>query len=377
MLVVRRVVLVALHFAEYSVNLALALSEKVQVLLILYQDNANNELGVDWQQNIRRPGLDVLVIVRPKTPQSIIKNARILVKSIKQFEPDIIHYQEDPRDELILSLLFLAKWPSIMTIHDPTHHTGWDARLTRFTFYQRIIRRTVDAAITHGTVVADELRKVCPRLKNKIWSIAHGPLGAGVNMTTVLQPEGHKLLFFGRIHAYKGIGFFVDAVIALRDKGYPVVGVVAGKGTDLETYRQRMIESGCFEIINRYIGAKEIPELFLTSRIIVLPYTDATQSGVAAMALGFGRPVVASAVGSVPELVKDGINGLLVPPRDSEKLTQALESIIASDALWQKLASGALRLKNSELSWHTIADNTLAAYQSVVQLKYGVNPLAE
>lgn len=130
-----------------------------------------------------------------------------------------------------------------------------------------------------------------------------------------------------------------------------------------------MDDSGGFEVLDRYINAEDIPGLFLNSLIIALPYTDGTQSGVAAMALGFGRPVVTTAVGSIPELVREGVNGLLTPARDSEKFAAALEAIIADPQLWEKLAQGSLDLKNGELSWRAIADKTLLAYQAAIETK--------
>jgi len=369
MLAIPRIAIISLHFAEYITHLALALSEKTNVLLIMYQNNAENELGANWRNTLQKSGLEIMVLQRPKSPLAILKNTQLLVKTIKKFSPEVLHYQEVPRDETILSLPFFTQIPSVLTVHDPKHHTGWDAKISRITLYRTIMRRSADIAITHGNVLAAELAEIQPRFKNKVWSIAHGPLGAGFNGTVSLKPEGCRLLFFGRIHAYKGLGFFVDSVIALKNKGYPVVGVVAGTGSDLVNHQQCMIDSGCFEIVDKYITAEDIPALFLNSLITVLPYTDGTQSGVAAMALGFGRPVVASEVGSIPDLVKDGINGLLVPPCDTNKLTQALESIITNNTLWQTLANGALQLKNGELSWPSIAEKTLLAYQAAVQLK--------
>ncbi|SJM94571.1 glycosyltransferase family 4 protein [Crenothrix polyspora] len=369
MLTTPRVALVSLHFAEYSINLAVALSKKTQVMLILYQDNADNELGADWLQKIPTHSLNIVVLSRPKTAWHVIKNSQQFIKTIRQFSPDIIHYQEDPRDELMLSLAFLAKIPSVLTIHDPKRHSGLDAVISRFTFYRMIVRRSADSVITHGDIMATELMAMYPRLKNKLWSIAHGPLGVGFNGTVAAHPNNCRLLFFGRINAYKGLSFFVEAIIALRAKGHPVIGVIAGRGADLEPNRQRMLDAGGFEIIDKYIAAEDIPDLFLGSLITVLPYTDGTQSGVAAMALGFGRPVVASAVGSIPELVREGINGLLVPACDTEKLTQALESIISNASLWNTLANGALHLKYGELSWETIADKTLLAYTATIQAK--------
>jgi glycosyltransferase involved in cell wall biosynthesis len=126
-----------------------------------------------------------------------------------------------------------------------------------------------------------------------------------------------------------------------------------------------MEEAGCFEILDRYIGAEEIPNLFLDSFAVVLPYVEGTQSGVAAMALGFARPVIASAVGSIPELVRSGENGLLVPPSDSIALSDAIETLLTDGQLWERLAAGASELRDGDLSWRSIADKTIDVYASV------------
>jgi glycosyltransferase involved in cell wall biosynthesis len=223
-------------------------------------------------------------------------------------------------------------------------------------------------AITHGGLLADNLIEAFPHFKDKVQSIPHGPLGL-FSGTRSSRPNGFRLLFFGRIFEYKGLGYFVDSVIMLRDKGYPVIGVVAGFGTDLQRHRQRMEEAGCFEILDRYIAAKEVPDLFLDSFAVILPYVDGTQSGVAAMALGFARPVVASAVGSIPELVRNGENGLLVPPSDSIALSDAIETLITDDQLWERLAAGASELRDGDLSWRSIADKTVDVYASVRKMR--------
>ncbi|SDZ77975.1 glycosyltransferase family 4 protein [Nitrosospira multiformis] len=360
-----RVVLVALHFAEYALNLALAVAESREVLLVLYRGNADRELGPDWLKGIRHPSLMLLILDRPRSPLMILGNARRLVRAIQQFKPDVIHYQEDPRDEVILGLYFLRSIPIVLTVHDPTPHSGTDSnrlRYSRFRLYLPLMRRAADIAITHGGLLADNLIKAFPHFKDKVQPIPHGPLGL-FSGTQPSHPSGFRLLFFGRIFEYKGLSYFVDSVIMLRDKGYPVIGVVAGFGTDLARHRQRMEEAGCFEILDRYIAAKEVPDLFLDSFAVVLPYVDGTQSGVAAMALGFARPVVASAVGSIPELVRNGENGLLVPPSDSIALSEAIETLLNDTQLWEQLTAGAQRLRDRELSWESIADKTIRVYE--------------
>ncbi len=364
-----RVVLVALHFAEYSAKLALALSKQWDVLLVLYRSNAENELGECWQDRLCDPNLKTVALDKPRLPPSVIRNTFRLLRLIREFRPDVIHFQEDPRDEIILALPMLGSIPKVLTVHDPIPHEGLDSRrlrFSRFRLYRPWIRRSADIAITHGGFLVRELEQACPWLKYRIARIAHGPLNGNCAEESPTRPEGLRLLFFGRIHEYKGLRFFVDALIRLRHEGMPVIGVVAGRGSDLERHRATMEAAGCFEILDRYIAAPEVPRLFRAARAVVLPYIDGTQSGVAAMALGFGTPVVASAVGSIPELVRHGVNGLLVPPKDASALAEAVRSICLDDRLRDELADGACGLRDGKLSWATIAEETSRTYRRML-----------
>jgi glycosyltransferase involved in cell wall biosynthesis len=180
-----------------------------------------------------------------------------------------------------------------------------------------------------------------------------------------------RLLFFGRIHEYKGLRYFVEMVLKLHAEGFRVRGVVAGTGSDLANWLPKMQASGCFEIIDRYVAATEVPALFRGARVVVLPYVDGTQSGVAAMAIGYGRPVVASSVGAIPLLVRNGVNGLLVPAGDTQSLTRAVRSLLVDDALWTELANGARALRDGELSWRSIADACGRVYEEASNRKRG------
>lgn len=364
-----RVMLWALHFSEYSALLSQALRKHADVMLVLYADNASNELGGDFEASLQRLGIAVSVLQRPKNPFDVLRNARILIRLTKRFSPHVLHIQEDGRDELILALLCFPRLPVVLTIHDPSPHSGHDARRNKYSrgrAYQFILRRRADHGITHGVALAREVGRVAPNLRDRISSIPHGPLGLLNGVPSVHRRVGSsaRLLFFGRIHAYKGLRYFVEAVIGLQHEGVNVVGIVAGRGTDLENYRATMHSVGCFDLRERYIPSSEVKELFESSDVVVLPYTDATQSGVAAMALGYGIPVIATAVGSIPEFVRDGENGLLVPPRDSAALAAAIRRMLEQPGEYERFRARSLSLRDGELSWSAIAVQTLACYEA-------------
>ena len=367
-----RVALIAPHFAEYAALLSCALAPAWEVLLVLRADNAKNELGPEWPATFERAGVAVMLLETSGSISEVIASARGLVGAVRSFHPDVIHCQESLRDALILSLPFLRGVPRVLTVHDPEPHPGSDTRLFRLPkrrLYRTVIRRWPSAAITHGSYLADRLVAACPWLRGRVHSIPHGPLG---DVTDNQQlPIGHRILFFGRIEEYKGLGIFIEAVTRLRGKGVPVTGVIAGQGDDLEKHRVRMENEGCFVVHDRYIPTEEVRVLFQDARVVALPYLEGTQSGVAAMALGFGRPVVASSVGAIPELVRHGENGLIVPPGDAAALALAIERVLRDDALAGRLASGACTLRDGALSWRTIADQTGALYSSLIRSSAG------
>jgi glycosyltransferase involved in cell wall biosynthesis len=93
--------------------------------------------------------------------------------------------------------------------------------------------------------------------------------------------------------------------------------------------------------------------------IVVLPYDEATQSGVLSIAFANARPVVATAVGAVQEVVTDD-NGLLVPARDPERLAEAMGRALTDQALWARLSAGAARTAADDMDWAAVAEILLA-----------------
>ncbi len=361
-----RVCLVSLHFAEYTLRLAQALSTRVELLVVVYSDNALSELGEDYANRFATMGVQLLVLVRPRGAQSVFANFRQLRARVQAFGPQVLHMQEDLRDELVMALPWLRACPLVLTVHDPQPHSGRDARvfrLSRHRLYRWWVRRQVDLALTHGMHLVRLLEQDWPMLRGRVQSVPHGPLGRGVQRLRSPKPDGPvRLLFFGRIHAYKGLGAFVEMVKGLHAAGLQVLGVVAGRGDDLDNHRAAMDAAGCFEIRDRYIAAAEVDALFMDAHAVILPYTDGTQSGVAALALGYACPVVASAVGAIPELVRDGVNGLLVQPADAAALYAASKALVTDAALHRRLSEGAQALAVGALSWATIADQTVRWY---------------
>jgi glycosyltransferase involved in cell wall biosynthesis len=142
-----------------------------------------------------------------------------------------------------------------------------------------------------------------------------------------LKLDGKVLLSFGLVRPYKGLLDLIEALPAmLRDSDVTllVVGEIWGAA---EVYHKRVDELGLRDkvrFINRYVANDEVALYFSAADLVVLPYREATGSGVLQVALGLGVPVVATRTGGMEEVVQDGITGFLVDPGDVAGLSRAI-----------------------------------------------------
>lgn len=370
-----KIAIIALHFSEYSLRLSKALAELGNdVLLILKKENAENEVG-NYFFEFNHNNLKIILIPHRKLRNPLfLLNVNHIIRNILNFSPHILHFQESFPDYGFLSFLLLKKllkrkYPIVLTVHDHVDHSGIDSkRKKRFIYYRKMIRKYSDAIIVHGETIKEEAKKM-PIFKNKkIFVIPHGPLGflPQKKKYNFKNFEKGRLLFFGRIEKYKGLEYLIEAHKILKQKRIFHRIVIAGRGTELKKYSEILQNNPYFIIKDYYIPPDEIPYLFLNSHVVVLPYTDATQSGVLMMAMNYGRPVVATRVGAIPEVVIDGFSGLLVPPRDPVSLSYAIERLIFNLDLSLKFGENAKKLIQDIFSWNKIAYSTLNVYHHLL-----------
>ncbi|MGH3867946.1 MAG: glycosyltransferase family 4 protein [Pseudonocardiaceae bacterium] len=169
---------------------------------------------------------------------------------------------------------------------------------------------------------------------------------------------GPVALFFGTWTAYKGINVLLECLPEVRRRVPDARVVLAGGvvGVDLPALLSRVSELGGVDARPGYVPLEEIPRLFSEARVVVIPYLRASQSGVAHLAYTYERPVVATTVGDIPSVVRDGETGLLVPPGDPTALAEALTTLLADPARAQELGKAGARWLASEASWERVAE---------------------
>jgi glycosyltransferase involved in cell wall biosynthesis len=176
--------------------------------------------------------------------------------------------------------------------------------------------------------------------------------GSGVEIPeTVAEPdEPPHVLYAGRLSEEKGI-----RELAAATAGIP--RVVVGDGP----LRALLPDSVGFVPPSALGGYLE------RAAVVVCPSHREGYGVVAREALAHGRPVVASAVGGLTDVVKDGVTGILVPPHDSDALRGAIERLLDDPELRRSLGAAARDLARDELSWDAATAATLAAYRASVR----------
>jgi alpha-maltose-1-phosphate synthase len=291
------------------------------------------------------------------------------LKIIADIKPDIIHVTAShPFIALFLIILRIdQKCAKVYTDHDPNAHIGWkfEEKLGYF-LHDHLMK--YDMLIVHGKTLKHILvrRGVSP---SKIEIIPHGTYSIfnSKNNPNSISPEKNTILFFGRIRKYKGLEYLLKAVPIIIKQVPDLKVIIAGKG-DLSRF-SFMEYKHVFEIHNEEIPDESVSMLFNRAQFLVLPYLEATQSGPLHIAFEFKKPVIATNVGAIPEVIENGKTGFLVPPRDENALAQAIVKLISNKQLTLKMGQNAYQKTLSDLSWDSIANKTIQVYKKAVCLK--------
>ncbi len=136
------------------------------------------------------------------------------------------------------------------------------------------------------------------------------------------------ILFFGFVRRYKGLRYLIEALPEVRQHIPNAKLLVVGEfWEDERLYREMVARLGlndCVQFYSKYVPNDEMSTYFSAADLVAMPYLEATQSGVAQLAIGFERPMVATNVGGMPDAVEDGKTGLIVPPANSPALAEAI-----------------------------------------------------
>jgi len=169
-------------------------------------------------------------------------------------------------------------------------------------------------------------------------------------------------LYFGFVRPYKGLQHLIEAMPAalarVPDLHLLVVGEFwEGREACDEAVRGNGL-SDRVTIVDRYVPNEEVAGYFESADLVVLPYVSATGSGIVQMAYAFGKPVLTTRVGSLPEVVDDGSTGILVEPGDPAAIASAISDFFESGRAPEFAAN--IAEASERFSWEAFIDEVEA-----------------
>lgn len=354
-----RVVLAFDHFAKYAIGLGQGLSGLGCAIALL---SRAHDLEFGEEQGAMRSfvghslGGDVrheIIPGRVRDPSGLGRAIRSR-DAIRRLGPDVVHLQDSVVNDARLVLASTARRRRFaMTVHDPSPHPG-DRPRSRL---KRHARRALVQAAGLIFVHADSLRAELLELERPTAPVVVVP--HGIEAPNMKALPGHpSILFFGRVSTYKGLDTLLDAMPSVWARASQTTLMIAGDG-DLPEHP--VLEDARVTVRLEHVPESDVSELFADARVVALPYRQASQSGVGSLAKRYGRPIVATSVGGLPELVDDA-TGRLVPPEDPTALGRALIEVLTAPGLAESMGAAAVESALGESSWPRVAELTLDAY---------------
>lgn len=319
-----------------------------------------------------QPGVDLRLLDWPR--HSSAKNPAFLLRLtrlIRRERPSIVHLLSNN----VLWLNFAAPlWrpiPLLTTVHDVRLHPGDHETNVLPDWATTLIGRQSDGIVVHGeslrAMAVDRFHKPA----NRVHVLSHPSIQHYTRIAAEagLTPTANRpftVLLYGRIMAYKGLTTLLRAERAIGGRIGDLRVVLAGRGDNPWTFRHEMGDPSRYEVRNRWIEDPETAQLFLDSDVVVLPYSEASQSGVLNLAAAFGKPVIVTDVGELRATVEPNRLGLVVPPEDPQALAEAIVTLAERRDLAAGFGAAARAWANGPNAPEAVGSHALDLYRHII-----------
>jgi glycosyltransferase involved in cell wall biosynthesis len=274
------------------------------------------------------------------------------IRQINKINPEII-------DIMDIHPWYVLYWPflkakKVVTINDPELHSGEGGIINGFILRKitRFLLKNASSIIVLGKKQEEIIRKLGYKQKVIVSKIGTYDFLAN-NKNVPKKSDPKKMLFFGRIKEYKGLKYLLDALLNVKEE-YKLI--IAGDG-DLKPYEKQLEKlEGKVEIYNEFIADTKIAPYFEQSAFLVLPYIDATQTGIVPIAYSFKKAVIATNVGSLPETVINGETGIIIKPKNTKELSFAISSMLNNKEKTIEMGINGYKFMKEELDWNVIVE---------------------
>ena len=285
--------------------------------------------------------------------------------------PDVIHFQWLPLpmvDRHFLSGLRSVA-PLVLTVHDSNPFNGDPAA--------GVQRRELPASFCRFDRLIVHTAQGCARLRKqgvaeeRIVVLPHGLLASPAPPVGAVRRAAADCVFvlFGKLKPYKGADLLIEAFARLLPslQARARVRIIGKPYMDVATLYDLAARLGVAHAVTiepRFVPDADISILFGPGSVAVFPYREIEASGVLSLAIAHARPLLASRLGGFAETIRDGIDGLLVPPGDVAALAGAMARFLVAPDFAAACARNVGTLAGQIPDWSEIARRTEAVYRA-------------
>lgn len=310
-----------------------------------------------------------------KKTTTYIKAWKNIYKICKNEKIDVLHVQWfilSPIDSMYIKKIKNLGVKIIVTVHDilPFNEKFYD-----YTSHKSIYD-SANHIIVQAKPNVDRINDMFENILDKVIYIPHGNFVEHVKLISKnkarellgISNDSKVILFFGQIKKVKGLDILIKAFKELikDNKDENLLLLIAGKvwEDEFSNYEKIMGNIGSENVRCdiKYIPDEEISWYYCAADINVLPYREVYQSGVVHLACAYEKAVIATNVGSFPEVIKDGETGILIEKDDYIALKEALETLIFDEDKILSMGEKGKKHIEENFSWDKISEDILTLY---------------
>jgi phosphatidylinositol alpha-mannosyltransferase len=314
-----------------------------------------------WVRSVGRPvRVSYQGTVAPIAPLSY----RRVRSALAFFRPDVVHVHEPLTPSASMFATLAAKAPVVATVHAYLDRSI--AMELAGPILRRIWRRvTIGVAVSEAA--ASFLRRVLP---DAALEIVPNGVDVGTFAGTEARPDlpaGRRILWVNRLDAQKGFPIALAAFSKVLAEVPDAVLVVVGEGKDREALTLLTEAARARVDMRGAVPNEQVPSYLAACEVFVSPAVGQESFGIALVeAMAAGLPVVATDIPGYREVVSDGVEGLLVPPRDPEALAAGLVRVLTEPELARRLGEAG-RERARTFDWPIVVDRMEELYLRAIE----------
>ena len=363
------------RLSEYAQNLVAALASRpaIDTLYLLVDKSARS--GDVLPEN---PKVKVLRVWKADNLLSVLSVMYYILK----LRPDVVHFnvsfQSFGKNKLTnvtgLSLILLCRLLGFRVLAG-VHTLGEKADLEKFHLKDSLLNRVgiliATKIILSAQSVVVLVRSYGDFLKKRYGhkGVQYIPHGASVDTHLKVNTDEKVILIFGHMGPHKGLPLMFEAFEKIVKEKSNIKLLVAGSNhPNFPNYLEEFVKAHVPNVeFSGYVPQEKLSLVFRMADVVVLPYnaTPGT-SGVFHLACGYGRPIVASDLPEIRELVNDGASAILVPPGDVNALKNAILKVLFNKEIAAKMSEQNLNFAQRE-SWSSVAKAYEDAYIALLR----------